>query len=89
MQKRLYWNDGNPINHDPANLIKTQLLPVIYEENSCIYLFSRSSFEITKNRLGQNPMMFAINSLEAIDIDNEEDFLLAEFLLTNRDLLKL
>lgn len=88
LQKRLYWKDGNPINHDPAHLIKTQLLPVIYEENSCIYLFSRSSFEITKNRLGQNPMMFTINSLEAIDIDKEEDFLLAEFLLINNHLLK-
>jgi CMP-N-acetylneuraminic acid synthetase len=82
-RKRLYWEDGSPINHDPAKMIKTQLLPVIYEENSCIYIFSKTSFAKTKNRLGVNPMLFPMNSMESIDIDEEEDFLLAEFLLKN------
>ena len=42
-QTRLYLQDGKPMNHDPENLIPTQDLPPIYEENSCLYVFSSSS----------------------------------------------
>ncbi|MFA6540144.1 MAG: acylneuraminate cytidylyltransferase family protein [Bacteroidota bacterium] len=84
LKKRLYWEDGKPINHDPSRLIKTQLLPVVYEENSCIYIFSKTSFSKTKNRLGANPMMFSMNPMESVDIDEEEDFILAEFLLKEK-----
>jgi CMP-N-acetylneuraminic acid synthetase len=81
-QKRLYWEDGKPINHDPSKLIKTQQLPIVLEENSCIYIFSKSSFEKTKNRLGENPMLFPMDPIESIDIDDEQDFLLADYLLS-------
>jgi len=80
-QTRLYWEDGNPVNHNPTELIRTQDLPIVYEENSCIYLFSRQSFESAGGRrIGLRPVMFPIRHLEAIDIDNEEDFILAEML---------
>lgn len=76
---RLYWEDGRPINHDPSELMRTQDLPVVYEENSNMYIFSKKSFrQASNNRIGIKPQMFEINSLEAIDIDEEEDFKLAE-----------
>jgi len=60
-------------------LSRTQDLDPIYEENSNFYLFSKSSFLSAKNnRIGKNPAIFKMNKLEAIDIDNEEDFLIAE-----------
>jgi CMP-N-acetylneuraminic acid synthetase len=43
-QKRFYWQDGRPVNHDPANMLRTQDLPPIFEENSNLYIFSRKSF---------------------------------------------
>lgn len=78
LQTRLFWNDGKPVNHDPSNLIRTQDLDPIYEENSCLYLFTRRVFEENNHRLGKNPMMFPMDPLESIDIDEEHDFVIAE-----------
>jgi CMP-N-acetylneuraminic acid synthetase len=80
-QSRFFWQNGNPINHDPEVLIRTQDLPPIFEENSNLYLFSRQSFfEAGNKRIGRRPAMFEINKLEAIDIDDNDDFILAESL---------
>ena len=43
-QNRLFFKDGKPVNHNPEELIKTQELEYLYEENSCIYIFSKDSF---------------------------------------------
>ncbi len=76
---RFYDHDFKPVNHDPGNLIRTQDLPPLYMENSCLYLFSRDSFTSNKlNRIGKKPYLFEINKVESIDIDNEEDFFIAE-----------
>jgi len=84
VQSRFFWKNGKAINHDPDNLIRTQDLEPIYEENSCFYIFSKETNKKTENRLGSNPMMFPIHPLEAVDIDNMEDFYWAEFLLTKK-----
>jgi len=78
---RFYWSDGKPINHDPQELIRTQDLTPILEENSNLYIFSRESFKRSGNRrVGLRPYLFEISKFEAIDIDEEDDFLLAELL---------
>lgn len=82
IKSRFYWPDGRGINHDPKHLIRTQDLEPIYEENSCFYLFSRETNEKVKNRLGDNPMMYPIDALEAADIDYMDDFYWCEFLLS-------
>jgi CMP-N-acetylneuraminic acid synthetase len=76
------WNEqGKPINHDPSQLIKTQDLPPFFEENSCLYIFTRKAILDTQNRLGKNPKMFEIPPLEAFDIDTETDFRLAQLMI--------
>ena len=84
LKTRFYWPDGTGVNHDPKHLIRTQDLEPIYEENSCLYIFSKETNKKTKNRLGSNPMMFPMERLEAVDIDDIEDFYFAEFLLKRR-----
>jgi CMP-N-acetylneuraminic acid synthetase len=80
-QTRLFWKDGRPINHNPQELLRTQDLEPVYEENSNLYIFSRSSFtRNNKNRIGMNPKFFEIDKYEAVDIDEETDFKLAESL---------
>jgi CMP-N-acetylneuraminic acid synthetase len=81
LQTRLWDHQGKPLNHDPKELIRTQDLNPVYEENSCIYLFSKESFQISKNRIGTHPYLFEINENEALDIDTEDQFRLAEFLI--------
>ena len=84
-QTRLYWESGEPVNHNPAELLRTQDLPPLYEENSNIYLFSKNVFLAAGNkRIGLKPFMFEINKLEALDIDEEEDFIIAETLYQRR-----
>lgn len=81
LQTRLYWKDGTPVNHNPQELIRTQDLPPVFEENSNFFIFSKASFERAgKKRIGLNPAMFEMNKLEAVDIDEPEDFELAEIL---------
>jgi len=79
-QTRFYREDLTPINHDPDNLIRTQDLEPWFEENSCLYIFTAESFRKTNARIGKTPMLFETPKLEAIDIDEEEDWILAEAL---------
>jgi len=76
-QTRFYREDLTPVNHDPDNLLRTQDLEPWYEENSCLYIFTPKSFGATNARIGKQPMMFEIPKLEAIDIDENEDWIMA------------
>ncbi|WP_101758439.1 cytidylyltransferase domain-containing protein [Oceanicoccus sp. KOV_DT_Chl] len=80
MQTRFYDINCKAINHDPNNLIPTQDLEPWFEENSCMYLFSKASFSKTSARIGERPMMFETNKLESVDIDEPQDWQLAEAL---------
>jgi CMP-N-acetylneuraminic acid synthetase len=84
LQTRLYWQDGSAVNHNPGELLRTQDLPPIFEENSCIYLFTREKLAARNHRLGDAPLMFEIDAAEAWDIDEELDFQIADFLMQQR-----
>jgi CMP-N-acetylneuraminic acid synthetase len=84
LQTRLWRADGTPLNHDRSVLIRTQDLPPVYEENSCVYLFTRASLERHGNRIGERPILFEIPRDEAWDIDEEVDFRIAEALYALR-----
>ena len=79
-QTRLYDRHGAAINHNPHELIQTQDLPPVYEENSCIYIFTRENLLKFRHRIGATPLMFEIPALEAVDIDEESDFVIADIL---------
>ena len=81
LQTRLYNQGGEAINHDPKALIQTQDLPPVYEENSCLYLFTRDNLVARHHRIGRHPYMFEVQSPEAWDIDDELDFEICEFLM--------
>lgn len=84
LQTRLYDKDGNAINHNPKELIQTQDLPPVYEENSCIYIFTRENLLAKHHRISDKPLMFAIDADEAWDIDEELDFAICDFLLKRK-----
>jgi CMP-N-acetylneuraminic acid synthetase len=81
---RLWDESGAAINHDPQVLLRTQDLPPIFEENSCLYIFSRRTLEERRNRIGEHPYLFEIDAEEAWDIDDEIDFKIADLLLSDR-----
>jgi CMP-N-acetylneuraminic acid synthetase len=81
LQSRLYDRNGRAINHDPRELIQTQDLPPVYEENSCMYLFTRENLVRKHHRIGDKPLMFEISAKEAWDIDEELDFTICDLLM--------
>lgn len=74
IQTRFYRQDGSPVNHDPDRLVRTQDLEPWFEENSCLYLFTRRSFTTTCARIGSKPLMFETPRLESLDIDELHDW---------------
>jgi len=80
LQVRLWDGMSRAINHNPAILLRTQDLPPVYEDNSCLYMFTRETLESLHNRIGNRPLMFEIDRIEAWDIDEELDFRISEFL---------
>lgn len=87
-QVRLWDQLGRAINHNPAILLQTQDLPPVYEENSCIYIFTRQTLISRLNRLGERPFMFEMDAAEAWDINDELDFAITEFLMQQSQLAK-
>lgn len=86
IQGRLYRENLIPVNHDPMEMLRTQDLPPIFMENSNLYIFTRSSFNKEKLRIGKNPIIFETPKLESVDIDIEEDFILAELIRSSKEL---
>lgn len=84
LQTRLWDALGRAINHNPNILLRTQDLPPIYEENSCLYLFTKEILERKHNRIGDRPYLLEIPREEAQDIDEEIDFQIAEFLFKKK-----
>ncbi len=79
-QSRFYTADGAAVNHDPDNLVRTQDLPPMYEENSSLYVFTKESFAKKKHRIGSKPLMYVTPPIESMDIDDEFTFRITELL---------
>ena len=86
VQTRFYDKNAQPLNHNPQELLRTQDLEPLYEENSNFYIFSKDAFgKAGQKRIGLKPQIFEVNKLEAVDIDEPEDFKLAELLHIHKD----
>ncbi len=72
------WKDGEPLNFDAANVPRSQDLAPIYRETSGVYVFTREVFETCHRRIGRKPYIKEVSFKEAVDINNPEDFRLAE-----------
>lgn len=88
LQTRLYDQDGKALNHDPKTLIQTQDLPPVYEENSCIYLFTAKALQKDRTRIGDTPILFETDPEESWDIDEEIDFKLVELFIKARQSMR-
>ena len=77
IQRLLWKGEGAPINFDPGNIPRTQDLVPIYAEVSAAYVFKKETFTRYRRRIGNSPYMVEISGIEAIDIDNPEDFEIA------------
>ncbi len=75
------WKNGEPLNFDASNLPRTQDLEPIYQETSGVYVFTKEAYRKCGRRIGMKPFIKEVSFKETIDIDNPEDFDLAEALV--------
>ena len=75
------WQDGEPLNFDASDLPRTQDLKPIYQETSGVYVFTKNVYLKYRRRIGKKPYIREVSFKEAVDIDNPEDFELAEALV--------
>ena len=76
------WQDGEPLNFDALNLPRTQDLKLIYKETSGVYVFTKDAYIKYRRRIGVKPFIKEVSFKEAVDIDNPEDFDLAEAMVS-------
>jgi len=72
------WMNDKPINYEASNIAQTQNISPIYEETSGIYAFRKKEYLNYGTRVYGKSKMIEVDAKEAIDIDNPEEFLLAE-----------
>lgn len=72
------WKDGKPFNYQLDQIPRTQDLPIIYEETSGFYIYRSSVITDMKRRIGNSPYIVEVGEIESIDIDEAEDFEIAD-----------
>lgn len=72
------WENGTPFNYDLNSIPRTQDLPVLYEETSGFYIYKKSVINDLGRRIGEKPFIVEVGEIESIDIDEAEDFIIAD-----------
>lgn len=72
------WKNGTPFNYSLENIPRTQDLDPLYEETSGFYIYERYVINELGRRIGQSPFIVEVNEIEAVDIDEKEDFEIAD-----------
>lgn len=74
------WKDDKPFNYVLDNIPRTQDLPVLYEETSGFYIYKSEVINKYNRRIGNKPYIVEVSEIEGVDIDEAEDFLIADAL---------
>lgn len=72
------WKDGKPFNYELDNIPRTQDLPALYEETSGFYIYKHDVMAKLHRRIGDKPYIVEVGEIEAVDIDEAEDFMIAD-----------
>lgn len=72
------WWQGQPLNYSLQHVPRTQDLEPLYVETSAFFVFRAEVWREQHRRIGQKPYMAVTDRIESMDIDDPDDFLLAE-----------
>lgn len=72
------WKDGQAINYDTKKIPRTQDLDPLYVETTGMYVFTKDVIQKLRSRIGSNPYLQIVSLVEATDINNPEDFVIAD-----------
>ena len=86
---RFIWaENGESLNYDYRNRPRRQDFGGLLIENGAIYVVTKDSFQMNKNRLGDRIGIVEMADDTFLEIDEPSDWLVAEGLVKNRLLLK-
>lgn len=71
------WRDGKPWNYDVTIIPRTQDLEPLYTETTGMYIYKRELVLNKNRRVGDNPYLVEVSKIEAIDINDPIDFVIA------------
>ena len=80
MQTFVWWQ-GRPLNYSLQHVPRTQDLEPVYVETSAFFVFRAEVWREQHRRIGEKPYMAVTDRIESMDIDNPDDFLLAEAII--------
>ncbi|MBU0728815.1 MAG: acylneuraminate cytidylyltransferase family protein [Proteobacteria bacterium] len=83
----LWSREGKPLNYDYNNRPRRQEIQGELMENGAFYITSVGNVRKNRNRLSGNISIYEMPEYTAIDIDDEDDWLVAEMLM-NKYILK-
>ena len=87
--KRFFWKDnGEPFNYDYAKRPRRQEFDGMYLENGAFYINTFGNIKRYKNRLSGNIAIYEMPEYTAIEIDEEDDWMIAERLMNTHILSK-
>ena len=72
------WWEGKPLNYSLEHIPRTQDLEPVYAETSAFFVFRKEVWCAKHKRIGDRPYISVTDRIESVDIDNGDDFLLAE-----------
>lgn len=72
------WKEGKPFNYQLDDIPRTQDLPIIYEETSGFYIYKAHVMTEWNRRIGNKPYIVEVGEIESVDIDEAEDFEIAD-----------
>ena len=78
-----FWKGGVPLNYQLDNIPRTQDLEPIFEETSGFYVYTSEVINDFNRRIGTKPLIVEVSNIEGIDIDNAEDFSIANAIFSN------
>tara|TARA_R110002020_G_scaffold130148_1_gene291279 strand:- start:29148 stop:29804 length:657 start_codon:yes stop_codon:yes gene_type:complete len=78
-----YWFEGRPINYDPKTLPRSQDAKKVFSESTALYGITNKALKIHQCRIGEKPYYYFVDDVEAIDLDSEFDFKMAEAITRN------
>jgi len=80
--KRFYWNDNaTPLNYDYENRPRRQDFKGMLMENGAFYINSIANIKQHKNRLSGQIAIYEMEEFTAVEIDEEDDWIIAEKLM--------
>jgi YrbI family 3-deoxy-D-manno-octulosonate 8-phosphate phosphatase len=87
--KRFYWNeDGTPYNYDYKNRPRRQDFDGMLMENGAFYINSIENIKKDKNRLSGKIAIYEMEEFTSVEIDEEDDWIIAEKLMYKHILSK-